>query len=165
MKTVALFGKGWSGKTTTINIFIKKVLSLYKDRIVVKKTSYVGNSISDYLDETINPNGDNRYIVVDIDGHTIGITTVGDARWCLEEDFRYFDDCEFCFCAARSGGNTHTYLEEICNGDVLIYYRQTQVYGFNVEDKKRQELANDSMSELLLKEFNSILNGKPYTFS
>ena len=52
MKIIALYGNGSSGKTTTLNIFLKNVLGKYSPNIIA--TSLVGVSIMDYLNDKLN---------------------------------------------------------------------------------------------------------------
>lgn len=156
MKIIALYGNGSSGKTTTLNIFLKKVLGKYSPNIIA--TSLCGSSLSEYLDDTLNPNGKDRFVALEINGKIIGITTVGDNRWCLEKDFKHFDKCELCFCAARSNGGTHEFLKSVSSGETFIHYKQTRIDScppINLDERRKN--ANESMANLFMKEIESLL--------
>ncbi|MCM1441109.1 MAG: hypothetical protein NC131_18195 [Roseburia sp.] len=165
MKIVSLYGTGASGKTTTLKLFLKKALSTYRVKVTVTDTSLYGSTIDEYIADIDSSAERDCYVVMDIDGHCIGITTVGDNRWCLENDFKHFDNCELCFCAARSNGETHKFLRNKCNGDNFIQYKQTRIDSYPPNGiETRWQYANESMAELLMKELQSFLNGTPYKF-
>ncbi len=163
MKIIALYGNGSSGKTTTLNIFLKKVLGKYSPNIIA--TSLCASSLSEYFDDTLNPNGTDHFVVLEIKSKIIGITTVGDNRWCLEKDFKHFGKCELCFCAARSNGKTHEFLKEASNGEVIIQYKQTRIDSHPpISLSKRHIKADESIAELFMEELNSLLQNAPYRF-
>ncbi len=167
MKIIALCGKGSSGKTTTINKLIIKVLSENADKIKVVKTSIQGSTIAEYIAEVnkylieapIKEYVEDSYIVLELDGHLIGITTRGDTEWWLKESFKHFDGCELCFCAARSSGGTHTYIDKKAADDCLIKIKHARVEGFpENECKYFFNRANENSVDLLYKGFKHFLN-------
>lgn len=146
MKIVALCGHSDCGKTTTMNLFIKSILKF--DGVKVINTSLVGNGIKDYLDCAKNPNAQDCFIVVEINGIVIGVTTYGDDKVILKENFKNFSNCMICFCCARSKGETRKFvIEKSVNN--YIFYNQIRVVSSSKFD---YSYVNNKMIEVLLKE-------------
>lgn len=154
MKIIALYGTGNSGKSTTLKLLIKKIIVSYPKYLnTIKDTD--GNLIP--LEEFIcDDSAKHDYLALfDLDGKKIGITTRGDNRWCLEHDFDILGECEIYFCAARSDGETHTFLHEQEQFGTVLYYRHTRVDASHPENIEfRRKLANDSTANLLITEIN-----------
>lgn len=165
MNVVALFGNGESGKTTVLKLFLAAVLERYKDRAKVVETSAKNPTPQNLrkeidLFEAMKKRGEDCefhdvYAVLEIDGKKIGITTKGDSEADLRMETERFSDCDLCFCAARSKGETLALLRKVTKNGFLIQHRQHQVIGERVKGmEQRQAHANLSMVQSLLEELN-----------
>ncbi|MCI9518601.1 MAG: hypothetical protein HFK08_04995 [Clostridia bacterium] len=163
MNVVALFGNGQSGKTTVLKLFLAAVLERYKGEVTVVETSSKNLSPSALrkeidMFEAMKKRGEDcdfhdTYAVLDVGGRRIGITTEGDSEFALRTAMERFSDCDLCFCAARSKGDTLALLRKVTKKGFLIQHRQHQVIGEGVKEiDRRRAHANLSMVQSLLEE-------------
>lgn len=99
-RIITLQGKSKTGKTTTIRKLIEKIENQY--------------TVTELF------NGEDRVISADIKGKKLGITSCGDTKSALENDFAMMGDCDLYVCASRTKGDTIDFLNEQTKFGVLI---------------------------------------------
>ena len=163
MNVVALFGNGESGTTPVLNLFSAAVMEKYGSKAVIAESSAkkpTPISLRKEIDmfEAMKKRGEDcdfhdMYVIFEIGGRRIGITTDGDKESELRMAMERFSDCDLCFCAARSKGDTLAYLRKVTKKGFLILHRQHQVLGERAADMRpRQARANFAMVQSLLDE-------------
>ena len=145
LKIITLFGKGNTGKTTTINKVIES-LSSYRRELKEYSTD--------------------KLAVIDIEGFIIGITTRGDSDEVLETDFDWLTshNCDLYLCASRSKGKTLSLLNNYTSNGQLIRVH-SQSFEHFIKEKQQvsayQDVINTQMAELILEIINKIKNNMP----
>lgn len=162
MKIVSLYGRGNIGKTTTLKKLLVKILRSLPSRDAVLKTSLHGKTIDEKIAEAFvhdtNECVIDCYAVVEINGRKIGLTTYGDNDSSMEEHFEKFADCDLCFCATRTYGSSCDFVYAKAGADNVYWYRQTYVTANDEVDlDDRRNAANESMADLLYKEFDNFI--------
>lgn len=164
MKIVALWGGGKVGKTTTIKMFLLKLLE--KNGITAKNCKNNGIISSDELKEELknentkllSTSGANNYAVTfEIGKVKYGLTTRGDTYEILEEDFKFFTDCDVVFCATRTKGDTVKFVKS--KSKELIWVAKTYVSGEIADLSKKLELinyTNEKQVEILFEILNNL---------
>lgn len=99
-------------------------------------------------------------LVLNVKGKLVGITTCGDSKKLLEEDFCHFDKCDLCFCASRLKGETIKFVIDKSKGGYVIYKQISISCGLKLSLESRYEFVNDYMSEILLMELKNFLEFK-----
>ncbi len=148
MRCIVLYEKHDSGKSTSLCILIDNivasggVIDLGKDKIYGMAGSI----------------GVDRVVRIKYHEKTIGITSRGDDRKVLEEDFSYLGKCDFYICAARTKGETRDYLKSTYD-DEVVWQRKWRVEGcdtMSLKDKLTDEI-NMSQAQMLKKVLDNIL--------
>ena len=137
-KIIALQGASNTGKSCTLKLLID-IISNNQHCVSVLFT------------------GKNDMIVVaEINGKKLGITTYGDTREELENDFKKIGICDLYVCASRSKGGTVDFLEkETVNGLLIIHgkwYFESTNYNCNsttVLSKINCMQANEIYNEII----------------
>lgn len=166
MKIVALWGKGETGKSTTLKTFLLRLLQRYD----ITTTNYENDKVVTREDlekelaeenKTLLP-ANNRvqdYIVkLEIDGVKYGITTHGDDEWHLNYGFGFLKDCDVVFCATRTKGNGVDFVKK--EGNELLWVAKTYVSNNLSLLKNPLELVNytnEKEVDILLKIFKNLL--------
>lgn len=135
-KIYALWARANSGKTSTLNQFIKLLNDKYEN-ILLKKGIDTVDSLA----------------VFNIDGKIVGITTQGDKISQLKKwlDKLENHNCDIIFCATRSKGGTRNLVKERY-GDKLVWINQAGIYNNKVkafDNNPFIEARNLKMAELL----------------
>ncbi len=130
MRCIALYEKGNSGKSTTIikliNILVSGGASEYEcDKIAGEKVS-----------------------VIRLGGKKIGITSRGDDKSVLKDDFSLLGECDLYVCASRTKGQTKEYLTEKF-GDEIIWQRKWRVTEPESYTKSKYDEINDFQAQFL----------------
>ena len=147
MKILALWGKGSKGKTTTINLLTKLLSNNFKN---IDASKYP-------ITIPVNMKKDNLY-VLKYKSKKIGITTRGDNKEALEEDFKDLpNDCALYICATRTKGETCKYIEDrTTDGDIFWIAKASlsrETHNKYVTDsfiKGLQKKANENQAEILV---------------
>ena len=96
-------------------------------------------------------------------GKKIGITTHGDDRSVLENDFNLLgNDCDIYVCAVRTKGETVEFVEEKSKGDTLVFFGKATYAvpkSSELQDKlkSKQENINQCQAHLILCEIEEFL--------
>lgn len=147
MKILSLWGKGSKGKTTTINLLTKLLSNNFKN---IDASKYP-------ITIPVNMKKDNLY-VLKYKSKKIGITTRGDNKEALEEDFKDLpNDCALYICATRTKGETCKYIEDrTTDGDIFWIAKASlsrETHNKYVTDsfiKGLQKKANENQAEILV---------------
>ena len=113
LKILALWGNGSKGKTTTLNLLTK----LLSNNLT---------QINDQKNPINNRTKDNCYVVM-YKEKRIGVTTRGDTKEVLEEDFKWLKSrfngtgCDLYVCASRSKGSSAFFIKNQV-GDEDIFW-------------------------------------------
>lgn len=113
LKILALWGKGSKGKTTTLNM-LTNLLSNNSAKVDVQK-HFIGSKTED-----------NCYVVT-YKEKKIGITTRGDTKEVLENDFKWLENycdgknCDLYICASRSKGSTVSFIKSIASEEDIFW--------------------------------------------
>lgn len=144
MKIIALQGKSNCGKTTVITKLYQKLCVSYK------RTLYnIENNYGDFS------------AIFDIDGHIVGVTSIGDSRDALVTPFKLFEDndCELCVVCCRKKHNEEGSKEfveekEKSYNTSVIWYTKSSLYQRNTRYNAGVEIdeMNDIQARILLKE-------------
>ena len=157
MKILALWGKGSKGKTTTINLLTKLLSNNFKN---IDASKYP-------ITIPVNMKKDNLY-VLKYKSKKIGITTRGDNKEALEEDFKDLpNDCALYICATRTKGETCKYIEDrTTDGDIFWIAKASlsrETHNKYVTDsfiKGQQDLANINQANYLLGFIEALITEK-----
>ena len=109
MKIVALYGKGKTGKTQTINLLVQ-CLKLNKATVLIEERAG-------------SEKNDRRY-VIKYNEKIFGITTRGDDEPSLKEDFAWFkkqSEIDYIICATRSKGKTCDFVAGQANSKDVFW--------------------------------------------
>lgn len=147
MKILSLWGKGSKGKTTTINLLTKLLSNNFKN---IDASKYP-------ITIPVNMKKDNLY-VLKYKSKKIGITTRGDNKEALAEDFKDLpNDCALYICATRTKGETCKYIEDrTTDGDIFWIAKASlslETHNKYVADsfiKGLQKKANENQAEILV---------------
>lgn len=96
-KILVLWGKSNNGKSETILKLIDLLISN-------------GAEIKNAKNSRINAK--DKWVILSYKSKIIGVTTRGDTRDLLEEDFENFKTCDICVCATHLYGGTVKFIEE-----------------------------------------------------
>ena len=149
MNVLALWGKGSKGKTTTINLLTGLLSNGFTQNINFQYPVTL----------PINMGKDNCYIVI-YNGKKIGITTRGDTKKALEDDFRWLKqnagDCDLYVCATRSKGTTCKYIEqEAATSDIFwiakasVTHKENGTYVDSAFITQRQGVINQKQADYI----------------
>ena len=165
MKIVSVFGKGNVGKSTTLKLFLARLLKeeKYNCKLVYPydmkfDAESILQNVEAYLSAKRNKMPFRNYdicVVFEFNNRKIGLTTKGDDVKALERHFEIFkaNRCEICFCAARTNEKMHEWLKNAAGGDAVILYEHTAVKTYNLKDAFFSEkTANENMVNLLMRE-------------
>ena len=120
-KILALWGKSNNGKSETILRLIDLFINVGAEIINVKN---------------IRRNAKDKWVVLRYKNNLIGITTRGDTRDLLEEDFKNFKNCHICVCATHTSGATIKFIEENYHHDNIYWLRKASFsVGTNYKEK------------------------------
>ena len=166
MKIVALRGKGWTGKSTTLKMFLLCLMKKYD--IATKNYETNTDFTAEDLEKEIkneNPTflsssaGAQDYIVkFEIDGVKYGITTHGDDEGFLKKGFSFLEDCDIVFCAVRTSGGSYGFLRDQERAQILLV-NKTSIGWDKGALKNPLEIinySNEKQVEILLKIFENI---------
>ncbi|MDD5924294.1 MAG: hypothetical protein PUC88_05860 [Clostridia bacterium] len=129
-KVIVLRGKGNKGKTTTLNLLIKKLVSL--------PTKILDGAISDSIT-------DDSWVVLKYMGKTIGIITVGDDAKSLDKYFsRITISCDIYVCAARTKGSSCQYIENRFSGCIIMWQEKWSITEWSGTTELLKDLQNDA---------------------
>ena len=146
MNILALQGKSGKGKTTTLNLLIEKLKENDAETKFCKEIPYK-----------------DKCVILDYKEKKVGITTRGDAKYCLEDDFNLLgDDCDIYVCAVRTKGETVEFVEEKSKGDTLVFFGKATYdvsKSSELQDKleSKQEKINQYQAQLILCEIEEFL--------
>ena len=136
---ITLQGISNTGKTRTLKLLIDKI-----------KANYNAQTIFD---------GNDRIIVATINDKKLGITTCGDRRFDLENDFKRMGSCDLYVCASRTKGSTISFLKyETTNGMLITHgkwYFEAQNY--NVIISSVRNSFNEMQANIIYDEIVDIL--------
>lgn len=104
-KIIAIRGKANVGKTTTIREF-KSLLE--EKKIQIKNLNY-------HLKVEV-------LFTFDYCGKHIGVTSRGDGRKYLEEDFKTLGKCDIYICACRTKGSTIAFLNDFAKKEDIVFF-------------------------------------------
>lgn len=104
MKTIVLYGRGNTGKSTAIRRFF--------DKYVKDNSSYT------IIKENIEA-VDIRIKAV-CNGKTVGIISHGDNEYCVQDGLDYVGDCDILICASRSKGAPKDLIKRKSNEIIWI---------------------------------------------
>lgn len=107
---LVLYGRSNTGKTGTL----MKLMDLIKSKgyLVINSTF------------PIDSFGDRR-IITEIKGKRIGITSRGDTRAVLEEDYMWAGECDWFICASRTKGQTEDFINK--SFSTILWQKRWQV--------------------------------------
>ncbi len=144
-KAIVLRGKGSRGKTTTLNILIENLLPLS----------------SKIIRQSKNDGTDDRWIVLEYMGKTIGITTKGDDKKSLEEFFACNKElCDICVCASRTRGSSYRYIIDTFYDSIIMWQEKwgvTEWSGTTLALKDLQDNANKKQAAALIDAIDALL--------
>ena len=130
MKLYVLKGVYESGKTTILNILIQELEKKY--------------SITDNEKKVINkgPDEDQQVVFYNLNGHKVGIETIGDPNSRLKESLEEFKKlkCDIIFCACRTRGTTVAIVENFSRNysyslDITLKTREENTRNLKSTDK------------------------------
>lgn len=133
-KAIALYGKGDSGKTSTLNLLIDLIVSENK-----------GIPMTIHTEEELRKN---CRAVLSYKGKIIGVGTWGDSKDQVEKNCNFFKEknCDLIYTATRTRGETCKAIKDFVSINrfslewVKKKYRDTNRYSENL--KQAQELFN-----------------------
>lgn len=146
MNIFALQGKANKGKTRTLIFLIKELCNKQINKLFCQKTGP-----EDYCAKFKHK------------GKKIGITTHGDDRSVLENDFNLLgDDCDIYVCAVRTKGETVEFVEEKSKGDTLVFFGKATYDVPNSSEpqdklESKQKKINEYQAQLILCEIEEFL--------
>ncbi len=126
MFSIVLYGKYDTGKTETLKNFIN----------ILKNSGY-----SQIKFEDLNGGNDIR-TVFEKDNKKILVTTRGDSRNDLENDFEYFDNCDIFICGARTRGGTNDFINGKFNKENIFWVLKSAIY---IDKKYQTVLSYDNL--------------------
>ena len=137
-KIIALSGSGNSGKTSTLCIVHKGLLSMAES----------------IMDEHRIDDGDQRNILV-INGVNVGIETQGDPNSRLSSSLILFKEhnCHLIICATRTRGSTVEIVDNLAPEYHISWRGQSSLSEASLRDESNQAIAN-----LIINEAKSELN-------
>ena len=145
-KVIVLWGKGDRGKTTTLNLLIKKLLPLSSKTLAGK----ISCSITE-----------NSWIVLEYNGKTIGIITAGDDAKSLDDYFSEITTpCDIYVCASRTKGSSCKYIENRFSGHIIMWQEKcsiTEWSGTTAALKNLQDDANEKQACGLIDAINALI--------
>ena len=169
MKIVSVYGKGNVGKSTTLKLFLAKLLEeeKFNCKLVYPydmkfDAESIRQSVEAYLSAKRNKMPFRNYdicVVFEFNNRKIGLTTKGDDVVALSKHFEIFkaNRCEICFCAARTNEKMHEWLKNAAEGDAVILYEHTAVKTYNIKDAfVKEKAANENIVNLLTYELRYI---------
>ena len=124
-KILALWGKSNNGKSETILKLI--------DLLILNGAEVENAKIS-------RQNAKDKWIVLRYKDKTIGITTRGDTRELLEEDFGNFKNCDICVCATHLYGGTVKFIEENYCKNNIYWLRKSAFSVGTINEEKCNDL-------------------------
>ena len=142
MKCLVLYGKANVGKTTSLKLVIKKLLT--KGAIEAKGAYASGSNFSD-----------DRRIILEYKGKVLGITTRGDTKVALEEDFAAFEEgLDLFICACRTKGETCDFIKNHFSDIVWMKKIYTNNnYSYSIQ--KYIDMINGLQAEMILDEIET----------
>ena len=146
MKIIALQGTAAVGKTTTLK---RMILTIIENKIFntnIKDLNMVKR-------KCLSPLGDLR-CVFDHNGIKIGITTRGDTRGLLEDDFKeLLWDCDIVVCAVHTFGGTVDFINEKGTDGVIVHTK----WFVAPQTETRKDEVNAMQSDYLIKEIQDLI--------
>lgn len=147
-KVIALWGKGGTGKTTTLNILIDRMKSI--SRLVdIGKISVAPKD---------------NWAIFEYKGKMVGIVTAGDDGNVLKEGFKELDQkCELCdvyVCATRTKRSSCKYIESEFPDSNIMWQRKWSITienGSMASLKKLQDDANKKQASALIDAIDALL--------
>lgn len=119
-KVLALWGKPNNGKSETILKFVDLLIAHGAEIESTKNSRF---------------NAKDKWLVLKYKNKLIGITSRGDTRDLLEEDFNNFKKCDICICATHTRGATVKFIEETyCSNNIYWLRKSTLCFGTNNEN-------------------------------
>lgn len=142
MIIMALWASASHGKTTTLDIVLKKIVA-------------DGNFVPTDTDKV--EEGEGAFLFGE---KKIAITTAGDSRTILEKFFGKYPNYDLYLCACREKGQTVTYLKEKAAGNELFWCGKTTLYRNDREEESLKEKfkeLNEAQAEYLYDEIKRIM--------
>lgn len=137
---IALQGISHIGKTTTLKCLIAKIEKTYKIDVLY-------DGVKDLI------------VVARINNKKLGITTYGDSRRELVEDFNLMGKCDLYVCACHTKGGTVDFLEQETSNGLLLkhgkWYYKEKGYKYNFD--KTVSKINNMQANLIYEEIIEIL--------
>ena len=165
MKIIALQGKGKTGKSMVLKMFLKKILEKYSivaTEYSLNPISVIGSlSANDLADEMLKENGGatNHTVSFEINGKKIGLTTHGDMLWHVVKSITCLHDCEIVFCACKTKGDTKNYLTKSFKDLTIIVTENITPTNINLSNSFT-DYTNKKQIETLWKSLYKSLNVK-----
>ncbi len=149
MKIIALQGKSNVGKTTTLK---QMILTILNNNLFQLNDNYDRQTI---IEGCCKPKGDVQ-CVFENNGIKIGITTRGDTKECLEEDFsKHFTNCDMVVCAVHTSGGTVNFIKGKGSDGVIIHTK----WFVEPQTGTRKDEVNVVQSNYLIKEVQDLIKG------
>ena len=133
---LALWGKPNNGKSETILKFVD---------LLIAHGAEIESAENSWFNTT------DKWFVLKYKSILIGVTSRGDTRALLEEDFKNFMDCDICICATHTRGATVKFIEETyCSNNIYWLRKSTLCVGTNNKDHFINEYLNRRQAEDML---------------
>ena len=167
MKTVALWGKGDTGKSITLKTFLLKILKKYslsayncseRSPLDIKMFETELNiEINSFL-LTEKQKVKDYTVTFDISGIKYGLTTCGDDEKSLKDAFMSFNHCDVVFCATRTSGRGVNFVN--AQSSRVIWLEKCSVSDSEKADRsfsKIMNYVNEQQIEILTEIFENYI--------
>lgn len=124
-RILALWGKANNGKSETILKLIDLLISN-------------GAEIKNAKNSRINAK--DKWVILSYKSKIIGVTTRGDTRALLEEDFENFKTCDICVCATHLYGGTVKFIAENYCENNIYWLRKSAFSVGTINEEKFNDL-------------------------
>lgn len=112
-KAIVLWGRENTGKTTTLNLLIYKLINIGANVLSGNFSSTA--LINNYLTE-------NHYAVFEYDSKKIAVITAGDNDKTLDDYFSKIGyDCDIYICASRTKGSSCNYIKTLFSDNNILW--------------------------------------------
>lgn len=120
-KAIVLWGRENTGKTTTLNLLVYKLINIGANVLFGNFSRTV--LINNYLTE-------NHYAVFEYDSKKIAVITAGDNDKTLDDYFSKIDcDCDIYVCACRTKGCSCNYIKTLFSENNILWIEKYSVTG------------------------------------